>query len=111
MVRAARRRGRAAGHGSEMSRTGANPLFRRFAAAALAMALLGAGGHVPAASLVVTVESRDGKPLAGAVLTADPQGQRVPAPGPLSAVVDQVDLAFVPDVLVVPAGSSISFPN
>jgi plastocyanin len=94
-----------------MSRTGANPLFRRVAAAAFAMALLCAVGNVPAAPLVVTVESRDGKPLAGAVLTADPQGQRVPAPGLLSAVVDQVDLAFVPDVVVVPTGSSISFPN
>ncbi|HEY1283576.1 MAG TPA: hypothetical protein VGE96_03780 [Steroidobacteraceae bacterium] len=75
------------------------------------MALLCDSGNVPAASLVVTVESRDGKPLAGAVLTADPQGQRVPAPAPVSTIVDQVDLAFVPDVIVVPTGSAISFPN
>jgi plastocyanin len=94
-----------------MSRTGANPLFRSVAAAVLAMALLGAGGNVPAASLVVTVESRDGKPLVGAVLTADPQAQRLPGPAPVSTVVDQLDLTFMPDVVVVPTGSSISFPN
>jgi plastocyanin len=94
-----------------MSRTGANPLFRRVAAVALLIAPLCAVGNVPAASLLVTVESRDGKPLAGAVLMADPQGQRLPPPAPVSTVVDQVDLAFVPDLVIVPAGSSVSFPN
>jgi plastocyanin len=94
-----------------MSRTGANPFFRRVAAVALLIAPLGAVGNVPAASLVVTVASRDGKPLSGAVLMADPQGQRLPPPAPVSTVVDQVDLAFVPDLLIVPAGSSVSFPN
>jgi plastocyanin len=94
-----------------MSRTGAKPLFRRVAAAALLIAPLCAAGNVPAASLRVTVEARDGKPVPGAVVTADPQGQHLPPAAPVSTVLDQVDLTFIPDVVVVPTGSSISFPN
>jgi plastocyanin len=94
-----------------MSRTGANPLFHGAASAALVVALFGVCHSACASPLVVTVQQRDGKPLAGAVLTADPQGLHLPPPVPMSAIVDQVDLGFVPDVIVVPAGSSISFPN
>jgi plastocyanin len=94
-----------------MSRTGVKPLFQRAAAAAFVVALIGFSGSVRASSLVVTVQQKDGSPLAGAVLTADPETLHLPAPAPVSVSVDQVDLAFVPDVIVVPAGSSISFPN
>jgi plastocyanin len=94
-----------------MSRTGENPLFHRAASTALAVALFALCRGAPASPLVVTVQQRDGKPLAGAVLTADPQGLHLPPPAPVNAMVDQVDLAFVPDVILVPAGSSISFPN
>jgi plastocyanin len=66
---------------------------------------------VPAASLVVNVLKRDGKPLAGAVVTAEPESTAAtPAPA-VNAIMDQVNLAFVPDVLVIPAHSTVQFPN
>jgi plastocyanin len=47
----------------------------------------------------------------GAVLTVHAlNGSSRPA-APVNAVMDQVDRAFVPDVLVIPAGSTVEFPN
>lgn len=94
-----------------MSRTAKNPLFRRAAVAALGALLWASTEAVPAGSLAVTLQQRDGTPLVGAVLTVDSQTTTLPPAAPVSAVVDQVDLTFVPDVIVVPVGSSISFPN
>jgi plastocyanin len=67
-------------------------------------------GPTRAASLVVNVYKRDGKPLSGAVVTAEPE-QAGAAPTPVKAIMDQVNLAFVPDVLVIPAHSTVQFPN
>jgi len=66
--------------------------------------------RVPAANLVVNVLKRDGKPLPGAVITAEPQSSTDPAP-PVKAIMDQVNLAFLPDVLVIPVHSTVQFPN
>jgi plastocyanin len=55
------------------------------------------------------VKQRNGKPLVGAVITLETPA--LPPAAPVSAVMDQVDLAFVPDVLVVPLRSSVMFPN
>lgn len=63
------------------------------------------------ASLLVDVLKRDGLPLAGAVITAEPESGAPGAAAPLRAIMDQVDLAFVPDVLVVPLHSTVQFPN
>jgi len=64
-----------------------------------------------AATLLVAVQTPDGRPLAGAVLTVHAlNGNSHPA-APVNAVMDQVDRAFVPDVLVIPAGSTVEFPN
>ena len=64
-----------------------------------------------AASLSVGVFKRDGHPLSGAVITVEPEtGVSAAAPA-LRAIMDQVDLAFVPDVLVVPLHSTVQFPN
>src|SRR3984893_6428114 len=64
-----------------------------------------------AATLLVAVQTPDGRPLAGAVLTVHAlNGNSRPA-APVNAVMDQVDRAFVPDVLVIPAGSTVEFPN
>jgi plastocyanin len=64
-----------------------------------------------AATLVVAVQTSDGRPLAGAVLTVHAvSGTDRPAP-PVNAVMDQVDRAFVPDLLVIPPGSTVEFPN
>jgi plastocyanin len=67
-------------------------------------------GPARAASLVVNVYKRDGNPLSGAVVTAEPE-QVGAAPTPMRAIMDQVDLAFVPDVLVIPVRSTVQFPN
>ena len=61
--------------------------------------------------LTVTVLSADGHPLRGIVVTAYPDtGVSHPAP-PVEAVMDQVNRAFDPDLLVIPVHSAVTFPN
>ena len=64
-----------------------------------------------AAAIVVSVQGSDGRPLAGAVLTIHTLSGTNRPGAPVSAVMDQVDRAFVPDLLVIPAGSTVAFPN
>ena len=66
---------------------------------------------VPAADLQVRVTQLNGKPLPGAVVTVRALGSGPPPAAPLQAVMDQLNLAFTPDVLVIPVGSTVSFPN
>jgi len=75
--------------------------------------LLACAFAVPAsaASLSISVFKRDGHPLSGAVITAEPESGVPGAATPLRAIMDQVDLAFVPDVLVIPVHSTVQFPN
>jgi plastocyanin len=65
----------------------------------------------PAATLVVNVQTSDGHALPGAVVTV----RAVDAPGrhaaPVRAVMDQIGRRFVPDLLVIPLGSTVEFPN
>jgi plastocyanin len=70
-----------------------------------------AAGPVFAASVSFLVANADGKALDGAVITAEPEAGKLPAPAPQKAIVDQVELSFVPEVTVIPVGSSVSFPN
>jgi plastocyanin len=63
------------------------------------------------ADLLVRVTQANGKPLAGAVVTVHPMGAQVPPAAPIQAVMDQIELAFAPDLLVIPVGSTVSFPN
>jgi plastocyanin len=63
-----------------------------------------------AGSLRVHVEAPDGHGVSGIVVMARHVGQGQPA-RPVNAVMDQIDLAFKPDVLVIPVGSSVQFPN
>lgn len=79
--------------------------------AVLLAALMMVANPVFAASVSFVVAKQDGKPLAGAVITVEPESGKLPAPAPQKAVVDQVELSFVPDVTVIPVGSSVSFPN
>jgi len=74
-------------------------------------AFLLAAGPVFAASVSFVVVKKDGKPLVGAVITAEPESGKLPPPAPQKAIVDQVELNFVPDVTVIPVGSAVSFPN
>jgi plastocyanin len=73
---------------------------------ALACAALARAG-----GLEVHTLQRDGKPLVGAVITADAESPALPPASPVKAIMDQVDLAFEPDVLVLPVRSSVQFPN
>jgi plastocyanin len=64
-----------------------------------------------AATIVVAVQTSDGRPLAGAVLTIHTLNGSDRPGVPLNAIMDQVNRAFVPDLLVIPAGSTVAFPN
>jgi plastocyanin len=64
-----------------------------------------------AATLAITVQLPNGHSLAGAVVTVHPDGAPAhPAP-PTAAIMDQVDRAFAPDLLVIPVNSTVEFPN
>jgi plastocyanin len=80
----------------------------RVAGVLLAVVLCGAAN---ATDLQVRVTQADGKPMPGAVVAVHPIGMTVAAPAPIQAVMDQIDLAFSPDLLVIPVGSKVNFPN
>ncbi len=69
------------------------------------------GTRALAATLVVRAAHADGRSLAGAVITVEAQAPMLAPPAPVQAVMDQVNLAFTPDVLVVPVRSTVQFPN
>jgi len=97
-----------------VARTAENSRIFSLRAASGAAFLLLAGvlsAPSPAASLVVTVLKRDGQPLAGAIVTAEPENAPAEPAAPVKAIMDQVNLAFVPDVLVIPVHSTVQFPN
>ncbi|MGO9850615.1 MAG: methylamine utilization protein [Steroidobacteraceae bacterium] len=77
------------------------------------LTLLGvlAAHSLPASTLVITVQTADGKALTGAVVTAYPLDGAAHRPAPIRAVMDQVNRAFLPDLLVIPVGSTVVFPN
>jgi len=85
--------------------------FRIRCASAAAAAFLVCAAFARAGPLTVTVFKRDGKALPGAVVTVEAESQGAPATQPIHATMDQVDLAFVPDVLVIPVNSTVQFPN
>jgi plastocyanin len=64
-----------------------------------------------AGPLAVTAWQHDGKALAGAVVTVEAESPVLPPSAPTHATMDQLNLAFVPDVLVVPVHSTVQFPN
>lgn len=80
---------------------------------ALAACALLALAPLPAvsATLTVTVHKRDGRALPGAVVMLESLHPAQPPAAPVAAIMDQVNLAFVPDVLVVPVRSTVQFPN
>jgi plastocyanin len=66
-----------------------------------------------AAGLTVTVLDRGGHAVPEVVVTAapTPEVRTAPAASHATATMDQHDLAFVPQVLVVSVGTSVEFPN
>jgi plastocyanin len=64
-----------------------------------------------ASALVVNALKRDGTPLPGAVITLNSESPAPTPAAPVKAIMDQVNLTFVPDVLVIPVHSTVNFPN
>ena len=75
------------------------------------LALCAAAGALPAATLVVNVQTPDGHALPGAVVTVLTLDVPVRHAAPVHAVMDQVNRSFAPDLLVIPVGSTVEFPN
>ena len=85
--------------------------FPAFIGLVVLLCALAATGTASAATLVINVQGSDGRPLQGVVVTAhalDPQAKKS---APIKAVMDQVNRAFEPDLLVIPVGSTVTFPN
>ncbi|MGH8220273.1 MAG: methylamine utilization protein [Steroidobacteraceae bacterium] len=69
-------------------------------------------GAAPALGVVaVLVSQPGGKPLAGTVLMLHRLTSPPRSAAPVHATIDQINREFVPDVLVIPVGSTVSFPN
>lgn len=64
-----------------------------------------------AAGLEVRVLDRDGAPVPGVVVVAEPRDGSPAAPPPEGVAMTQRNLSFQPEILVVQAGTSVSFPN
>jgi plastocyanin len=64
-----------------------------------------------AAALSVTVRQADGLPLPGIVVVAETIAGYPPVRSNLKATIDQINLMFVPETLVVRSGTSVDFPN
>ena len=71
----------------------------------------GRGSRSWGATLTVTVLLPDGHPLGGVIVTARPSAGPAHLAAPVAAVMDQVNRAFAPDLLVIPVGSTVAFPN
>lgn len=77
---------------------------------AMTFALTAMATRAAAASLVVTVTGPGGIPVAGAVVLLHGPSGSTPPPA-AQFIVDQVNQTFVPDLTVIPVGSTITFPN
>ena len=95
-----------------MPRTAARCSSSRWIATCLLQVLLCASQVAAAAgSLAIQLQRKDGTPLAGAVVMIAAESPRLPPAAATQVILDQVNLTFVPDVMVIPVGSTISFPN
>ena len=83
-------------------------LAQRFAAVLLCLSVCSAAWTT---DLQVRVLQQNGKPLRGAVVSVHVIAASASAATPIKVVMDQVNLAFAPDLLVIPVGSTVSFPN
>ena len=85
--------------------------FRARAGLAALLCALAAAPDARAATLVITVQTSDARPLPGVVVTAHSLDAPERKPQPVKAVMDQVNRAFTPDLLLIPVGSTVTFPN
>ena len=86
-------------------RSGGDPACVTVCTLLLTLAATAAGTE-----LHITVMQVDGRPMPGAVVVAEPA---VPAPRPRrsTATIDQHNLMFVPQILVIRTGTDVEFPN
>jgi hypothetical protein len=96
--------------GSEVSGRG-QTTWCRWLRAALAAGAWCAAAQAQVVGLEVTVARHDGRPLSGAVITVDRESAPLGPAAPVKAIIDQVNLAFAPDVLVIPVHYIVQFPN
>lgn len=85
----------------------------RFFHSSLAFVLAAALPTIASAATVsIEVHGADGKPLAGAVVLVETASRSaVPQKLDYGYTMAQQNIAFVPHVLIVPTGSTVSFPN
>jgi plastocyanin len=83
-------------------------LARRFAGLLLGLSLCSTAWTT---DLQVRVLQQNGKPLHGAVVAVHVIAASAPALAPTKAVMDQINLAFEPDLMVIPVGSTVNFTN
>jgi plastocyanin len=75
------------------------------------LGLLAAAVPAVSANLSLQAVNADGRPLRGAVVQVYALDAPAHHPVPEHAVMDQVDRTFAPDLLIIPVGSTIVFPN
>jgi plastocyanin len=69
-------------------------------------------GSARAADLALDIHDATGRPVANAVVYAQPAKGDAPPPAPgARAIIDQVNKEFVPRVSIVQAGTQVFFPN
>ncbi len=86
----------------------------RALAGIVAVALLAAHGSPAlsaAGALEATVKDDRGTPVADAIVSLTRSGAAAAAPHAATAVMDQQNKEFVPQVLPVPVGAAVTFPN
>jgi plastocyanin len=74
------------------------------------MLLFWAASSAMAGTISVQAKLADHEPFAGAVVTVRGATSHAPV-APISAILDQINLTFVPDIIVIPVGSTVEFPN
>lgn len=85
-------------------------MFCSFVLALSAVSLI--PGMARAATVTIEVRGADGKPLAGAVVLIDtPRKAAGPIKFDYAYEMAQKNIAFAPHVLIVPVGSTVTFPN
>jgi plastocyanin len=84
--------------------------WRASAWIALLLLVAGVGEPVCAGTLTVQANLVNHEPLAGAVILVHSDSNRASA-APVDAILDQINLTFVPDLIVIPVGSTVQFPN
>ncbi len=85
--------------------------WRRWAQAVGALLLAGAAAHAIGATVQVAVQDGSGKPLAGAIVFLESaEARKLVRPAQGVEMVQQ-KRQFVPDVMVIPVGTEVRFPN